>query len=248
MRRPKKEKQKKKTPSTNLRLLNEEEIKEFEKYTELYVCMGCGKKPQIIERIHKTYSLFDEYEFVDKKHKCYCPDCQKGTGFSESDYRVIENWNKMMQPPKYEDCHVYSFHPIIDERDGYLLDEFNYKFDVFQSEIIQGKGRERFLYYLFENQERKLDLDRFVDGVTIYQKSSFGTFYDFEREDICVVIAENEKIAKLKLNKKIKDEMEQKHQHYLKMIDNRKDELKKAEENLVKFEKYLKEIKIVKEK
>ena len=56
------------------------------------------------------------------------------------------------------------------------------------------------------------------------------------------------KIAKLKLNKKIKDEMEQKHQHYLKMIDNRKDELKKAEENLVKFEKYLKEIKIVKEK
>lgn len=233
MGRPKKEK-----VTNNPRLLSEDEVKEFEKFTSLFVCDSCGEKPQVIEKL-----VSSEYSFyTEKKHKCYCPNCQKGTGFSGNDYYVIENWNKMVQPLKYENCYVYSFYPIRDESDGCLLDDFNYKFDISQHEIIQRKGGKRFLYYLLETQEKKLDLDRFVDDVAIYRKSSFGVSYEFEDIDVCVVIAENADIAKAKLNKGIKNEIEQKRQYFLKTIDDKKDWLRKAEKNLVEFEKYVTEI------
>lgn len=221
----------------NPRLLTEEEFKEFSKYTSILECDSCGNLPQVIEKlIPSGYS-----SYVDKKHKCYCPICQKGTGFSGSDYYVIEQWNKMVQPLKYENCYVYSFHPIKDNN-GILLDEFNCRFNIEQHEIVQRKGGKRFLYYILEHQEKKLDLDRFIDDVAIYRKSSFGVSYELEDIDVCVVIAENVDIAIEKLNKGIKDEIEQKRNYFLKVIEDKKDWLRKAEKNLSEFEKYVKEI------
>lgn len=234
MRRPKEEK-----VTDNLRLLSKDELKEFDK--NLFICSDCGEKPQIIEK--SIYSNSEYSSYVAKKHKCYCPNCQKGTGFS-GNYSFVMNWNKMNQPLKYENCYVYSFYPIRDESNGCLLDDFNYKFDISQHEIIQRKGGERFLHYLLENQEKKLDLDRFVDNVAIYRKSSFGVSYNFEDIEVCVVIAENADIAKSKLNKGIKDEIEQKRQYFLKTIDEKKDWLIKAEKNLFDFEQYVKEIQL----
>lgn len=154
----------------------------------------------------------------------------------------------MNQPLKYENCYVYSFYPIRDERNGCLLEDFNYKFDISQHEIIQRKGGERFLYYLFESQEKKLDLERFVDGITIYQISSFSNSYKFEDINVCVVIAESEDIAKAKLNKEIKNGLNRQHQNLLRRIENEKECLRKAEKNLAEFEKYVTEIHFVKEK
>lgn len=236
MGRPKKEK-----VTNNPRLLSEDEVKEFDK--NLFVCSDCGEKPQIIEK-----SIYSEYSsYVEKKHKCYCPNCQKGTGFS-GNYSFLMNWNKMNQPLKYENCYVYSFLPEKDNNKGFLLDDFNYRFNISQHEIIQRKGGERFLYYLLETQEKKLDLDRFVDDVCIYQKSSFSNSYKFEDIDVCVVIAKSVDMAKMKLSKEIGDGLERQHQNLLRTIENKKDCLRKAKDNLFKFEEYIKENSFVKEK
>ena len=233
--------QKKEEVTNNLRPLSKDELEKFN--TDLFVCCVCGEKPQIIEKsIPSKYS-----SYVEKKHKCYCPNCQKGTGFS-GNYSFLINWNKMNQPLKYENCYVYSFLPEKSNNKGFLLNNFNYRFNISQHEIIQRKGGERFLYYLFETQEKKLDLDRFVNGVCIYQKSSFSNSYKFEDIDVCVVIAENADVAKMKLNKEIGDGLERQHQNLLRTIENEEDCLRKAKENLFQFEKYVTEINLKKEK
>lgn len=109
-------------------------------------------------------------------------------------------------------------------------------------DIVHDKGGERYLYYTFEDKERKLDLERFIDNVAIYEETG-ATPYGYTKIKVCVVIAESEDIAKIKLNNRLKYYFDDVRKDLVNSLKRYEERCSEAKQQVVNFDEYMKKIK-----
>lgn len=228
----------KKKKTDSIRILTDEEIAKNLNINKILKCNECNCLPQIIEKSQQS-----EY-YTEKRYKFYCPKCQRGTGFSWNIFNMFKNWNKMVSPVIFENCHIYSFYPS--EENGIpILKDYSLKFRTEQYEIIHNKGGERYLYYAFGDKERKLDLEKFVENVAIYEEFFMETPYGFLGTGIkvCVVIAEDECEAKNKLNRRLKFYFDNVRKELFDSLKHYEERCRKEKQKIENFDEYIKNIK-----
>lgn len=219
-------------------VLEQEELRNFIKFSpKIAKCNLCNNDPQIIKKTRT-----DKYGFEEAKYKIYCPTCQVGTGFSSFNGSAIDKWNKKMLPPKYKDCHIYTFTPTGEQADV-SMEDYKLDFSLREYEIVHGKGGSRFLYYIHDKEERKLNQDIFIDDVALYGTNSFSVLLDgIPKFKVCIVIAHNKEDAAEMLNKRLGDFFEKCRKTLDEHIERQEKLLHEAELELKKYNNYISEI------
>lgn len=225
-----------KKTADDTRILTTDEVEKYFVVSKIHKCNECDNLPQVIE---KTQQL--KY-YTEKRYKCYCPNCQKGTGFSGNWQNTLKNWNKIVSPIRYENCYIYSFYPSEEKVNSPILKDFLLNFDMKKHEIIHDKGGERYLYYTFEDKERKLDLERFTENAAIYEEMG-TTPYGYTKIKVCVVIAENEDIAKVKLNDRLKCYFDGVRKDLVNSLKRCEERCNETKQQVANFDDYMRKIK-----
>lgn len=207
----------------SIEILSGKALEEFINHNdEIYECNLCNQKPQIIRK-----NSIDQYELPETKYKIYCSNCQVGTGFSAFSSSSVSNWNKKMRPSKYRDCFIFAFTPIENHNNAVILENYHIDFELKQYDIIQGKGGDSFLYYVFDEKEQKLNLNNFVDNVAIYGSNQFSILSSdgIPSFNVCVSLAKNKEEAIQSLNNRLKD-------FFTEIRDSLYERVKRAEKHL----------------
>ena len=105
------------------------------------------------------------------------------------------------------------------------------------------KGGERYLYYIYDEKERKLDLERFTDNVAIYEEMGIKTPYGYTGIKVCVVIAENEDMAKTMLNDRLKRYFDDTRKDLVNSLRRYEERCNEVKQQVINFDEYIKKIK-----
>ena len=226
-----------KKTSDDIRILTTEEVEKYFVVSKIHKCNECGNLPQVIEKIQQL-----KY-YTEKQYKCYCPNCKKGTGFSGNWQNTLKNWNKIASPIRYENCYIYSFYPSEENHNAHMLKNYLLNFNMEKHEIVHNKGGERYLYYIYDEKERKLDLERFTDNVAIYEEMGIKTPYGYTGIKVCVVIAENEDMAKTMLNDRLKRYFDDTRKDLVNSLRRYEERCNEVKQQVINFDEYIKKIK-----